>query len=73
LLLLDGLNRRITWVVDFYDTTNPLYRLWQHALPNYLEPSAMTWVLHGAWLVLTVVVALRAYSTVNSVTIPSWK
>jgi hypothetical protein len=72
-LLLDGLNRRVTWVVDFYDTTNPLYRLWQHALPNYLDPSAMTWVLHGAWLVLTVVVALRAYSTVNSVTIPSWK
>jgi hypothetical protein len=72
-LLLDGLNRRITWVVDFYDTTNPLYRVWQHALPDYLDPTTMTWVLHGAWLALTLLVALRAYSTVNSVTIPSWK
>jgi hypothetical protein len=59
-LIADGLNRRISWVVDFYETTNPLYRLWQHALPDYLAPTTMTWVLHGAWLALTLVVAMRA-------------
>ena len=56
-LVADGLSRRITWVVDFYDTTNPLYRLWRHVLPDYVDVTATTWVLHGAWLVVVVIVA----------------
>ncbi|MGH2776252.1 MAG: hypothetical protein ACRDJT_12580 [Actinomycetota bacterium] len=60
-LLADGLNRRITWVVDFYDTTNPLYGVWRHVLPDYLDVTSMTWVLHGAWLVLVLAVAERTW------------
>jgi hypothetical protein len=61
-LLADGLNRRITWVVDFYDTTNPLYSAWRHVLPDYLDLSATTWILHGTWLVVVLIVAARAWS-----------
>ena len=55
-LLADGLNRRIAWVVDFYDTTNPLYGLWRQLLPDYVDVTATTWVLHGAWLVVVAIV-----------------
>ena len=81
-LVADGLARRITWVVDFYDTTNPLYRAWRVLLPDYLDVTASTWILHGAWLVVVLVVAVRTwrltppaanYSTVNSVAMPSLK
>jgi hypothetical protein len=56
-LVSDGLNHRITWVVDFYDTTNPLYGAWRHVLPDYLSVTEMTWILHGLWLVLVLIVA----------------
>jgi hypothetical protein len=62
-LLADGLNRRITWVVDFYDTTNPLYGLWRHALPDYVNVTATTWVLHGTWLVVVLVAAAWTRNT----------
>jgi len=61
-LLADGLNRRITWVVDFYDTTNPLYRAWRQILPDYADVSTTTWVLHGAWLVVVLIVSARAWT-----------
>jgi hypothetical protein len=60
-LVSDGLNRRITWVVDFFETTNPLYRAWRRALPDYLVVTEMTWILHGAWLVLVLIVAAWAW------------
>jgi hypothetical protein len=61
-LLADGLSHRITWVVDFYDTTNPLYRTWRHVLPDYLDVSTTTWILHGAWLAVVLIVAARAWA-----------
>lgn len=60
-LLADGLKRRITWVVDFYDTSNPLYGVWRLVLPDYLDVTSMTWVLHAAWLVLVLAVAARTW------------
>jgi len=60
-LVYDGLNRRITWVVDFYETTSPLYRTWRRVLPDYLNVTEMTWILHGAWLVLVLVVSAWAW------------
>jgi len=60
-LVYDGLHRRITWVVDFYDTTSPLYSTWRRVLPDYLDVTEMTWILHGAWLVLVLVVAAWAW------------
>ena len=48
-LLVEGWQKQLTWVVDFYDTRNPLYRLWQATLPDYLDVSLTTWVLQTGW------------------------
>ena len=64
-LLSDGLSRRITWVVDFFDTTSPLYGLWARALPDYLVVTAGTWVLHAAWLALVLVVAAHTWRSAS--------
>lgn len=61
LLVADGLRGRLTWVVDFYETGNPLYGVWHRSLPDYLDVTAATWVLHGAWAaVLVALLALGA-------------
>jgi hypothetical protein len=39
----------LTWVVDFYETSNPLYRVWRLVLPDFWQPGAATWPLAGAW------------------------
>jgi hypothetical protein len=49
-LVAEGAAGRITWAVDFAATTNPLYRAWRLALPDYLAMSWWTWALHVAWL-----------------------
>ena len=41
---------RLTLIVDFARTVNPFYRIWRLVLPDYLEVTAATWVLHGIWL-----------------------
>lgn len=51
----EALARRLTLVVDFYETSNPLYRAWSRALPDYREPTAATWVLHALWITATAV------------------
>jgi hypothetical protein len=50
-LVAAGAAGRVTWAVDATATTNPLYRAWRLALPDYLAMSWWTWVLHVAWLV----------------------
>jgi hypothetical protein len=50
-LVAEGAAGRVTWAVDFAATTNPLYRAWRLALPDYLAMSWWTWTLHAAWLV----------------------
>jgi hypothetical protein len=65
-LVYDGLNRRITWVVDFYETTSPLYGTWRRVLPDYLVVTEMTWILHGAWLVLVLIVAAWAWKLAST-------
>jgi len=60
-LVADGLARRITWVVDFYDTTNPLYRVWRNLLPDYVDVTDTTWILHGAWFVVVLIMAIRTW------------
>jgi hypothetical protein len=49
-LVAEGAAGRVTWAVDFAATTNPLYRAWRLALPDYLAMSWWTWALHVAWL-----------------------
>jgi hypothetical protein len=58
-LVAEGTAGRVTWAVDFAATTNPLYRAWRLALPDYLAMSWWTWTLHAAWLV-----ALAAWAAV---------
>jgi hypothetical protein len=58
-LVAEGAAGRVTWAVDFAATTNPLYRAWRLALPDYLAMSWRTWALHAAWLV-----ALAAWAVV---------
>ena len=49
-LLVEVLLERLTLVVDFYDTSNPLYRAWSWVLPGYRNPTATTWTLHALWI-----------------------
>lgn len=49
-LVAEGWQGALTWVVDFHTTAYPWYRLWRQALPDYLTVTAWTWVLHGVWL-----------------------
>jgi hypothetical protein len=49
-LTAEVLARRLTMVVDFYDTANPLYRAWAVALPDYRQVTATTWILHVLWI-----------------------
>ncbi len=60
-LVVEGLDRRLTWVVDFFTTSNPLYRVWRSALPDYLDVTPTTWVLHGLWILLVALLALWAW------------
>ena len=60
-IVWEGVSGRVTWVVDFFETSFPLYRAWSHLLPDYLDPNRSTWVLHGAWLVACVGLAVRGW------------
>jgi hypothetical protein len=52
LLAWEATSGRLTLVVDFFTTSNPWYRLWSGALPDYLAPTAATWWRHGMWLAI---------------------
>jgi hypothetical protein len=49
-LAVEALARRLTLVVDFYETSNPLYAAWSLLLPDYRAATAWTWTLHAAWI-----------------------
>ena len=51
-LVVEGLSADLTWVVDFGATTNPLYRALTPAMPDYMAPTAKTWLLHGVWVAI---------------------
>jgi hypothetical protein len=57
-VVVEGIAGRIAWVVDLQDTANPIYRAWRQVLPDYLDVSAATWVLHWAWAAALVAVAV---------------
>lgn len=60
-LLADGWQGRLTWVVDFAATGDPLYRAWRLLLPDYMAPHETgTWILHGLW---TAALLLAAVAT----------
>lgn len=51
-LLVDGLREELTWVVDFGTTTNPFYQSLASGMPNYVELTTTTLLLHGVWTVV---------------------
>ncbi|MGH2753571.1 MAG: hypothetical protein ACRDLB_03995 [Actinomycetota bacterium] len=51
-LVVEGLQGGLTWVVDFFETSNPLYRALSSVMPDYLNVDASTWILQTLWLVL---------------------
>ena len=51
----------VTWVVDFADTSNPLYRLWRPLLPDGTSSSAGAIARHVLWTTVAIgAVALAA-------------
>lgn len=46
-LAMEALTGRLTWVVDFGATANPLYTGLSFLLPDYMTPTTSTWTLHG--------------------------
>jgi hypothetical protein len=49
-LAVEASTDRLTWVVDFARTANPLVRAARSVLPDYARVSSATWALHAAWL-----------------------
>lgn len=56
-LVVEGLRGRLTWVVDFGATVNPVYRALAVVTPDYMTPSTLTWVLHGGWMAVVIALA----------------
>lgn len=56
-LVSDGLQRRLTWVVDFAGVGDPLYALRRAVLPNYLQVSPATWAWQALWLLVAALLA----------------
>lgn len=57
-LFVQGRRGQLTMVVDFFDTTNPVYRGWAQALPDYIVLSTGDWVLHAIWVAVAFALAL---------------
>jgi len=62
-LVVEVLREEHTLIVDFEATGNPLYRAWRTVLPDYRQPTAATWLLQSAWLVVLAGVAWWAWRT----------
>lgn len=59
-LFIQGWRRELTMIVDFYETTNPLYRESSRLLPDYIRIAGTDWVLHAIWVALAFAAALGA-------------
>jgi hypothetical protein len=59
-LVAEGSLGHITWIVDFFETGNPFYRAWRAVLPDYMNVTAVTWVLHGLWVIACIGMAATA-------------
>lgn len=51
-LVLEALDGRLTLIVDFETSGNPLYRAWSAVLPDYRTITTGTWVLQSLWLLV---------------------
>jgi hypothetical protein len=60
-LVVDGLRHRLTLVIDFERTTNPLYRAWRHVLPDHRHATAASIPLDVLWLALLTALAVAGW------------
>ena len=51
-LVVEVLQERLTLIIDFESTRNPLYRAWRLVLPDLRNETSLTPVLLTAWIVL---------------------
>ncbi|HEX2150039.1 MAG TPA: hypothetical protein VHI31_07720, partial [Actinomycetota bacterium] len=59
-LFVQGWRKQLALVVDFFETSNPLYRGWARLLPDYMELTTGDWVLHAIWVAVAFALALGA-------------
>jgi hypothetical protein len=55
-LMIEGLRHRLTLVVDFTMTTDPLYRVWRHVLPDGRANTDAAVAITAAWGIAAVAV-----------------
>jgi hypothetical protein len=60
-LVVEALDHRLTLIVDFERTRNPLYRAWRAVLPDYRTVTTSTWVLQALWLAALSAIAWLAW------------
>ena len=65
-LLAEGLAGRLTWVVDFGSTIDPIYAGMAMVMPDYMTPTTTTWILHGLWVVVTVALLWAGWRSASS-------
>lgn len=65
-LLIEGLAGRLTWVVDFGATANPLYGLYAWFLPDYMAPSLSMWIRHGLWAGALVALVITGWGSART-------
>jgi hypothetical protein len=56
-LVVEVLLGQRTLVFSFESTRDPIYRAWRAVLPDYHHPSAATWLLQAAWLLVLAALA----------------
>ena len=64
---------RLTWIVDFFGTRDPWYRMWSPLLPNYLRVTDSTWVLHAEWIVVLLALAWAGLRSMGKLSRPGFR
>jgi hypothetical protein len=62
-LVVEVLRERLTLIIDFEATRNPLYRAWRPALPDLRNETAFTPVLLTVWIVVLAALAWWGWRT----------
>jgi hypothetical protein len=66
-LVVEVRRQRLTLIVDFESTSNPLYRAWRAVLPDYRHPGSDDWLLQAAWLAVLALAAVVAWRQAGGV------
>jgi hypothetical protein len=64
-LAVEAATGRLTLIVDFFDTANPVYRIWRVVLPDFLRVTTATWWWHGVWIAALAVLVVLGWRSVR--------